>query len=197
MKTTPIWSIPFITLIILLAGSVGFCPAETPEPYQKAKQTILKKYATAQQAYDQWRKLPESIHLIDCRTPEEYLYVGHAPMAINIPSQLGVWDVVQGRLVLKNNPDFEKIIQKRFKPTDTLMIMCRSGSRSAPSVNRLAAIGFSNVYSIIDGFEGDKVKDKHSAFLGKRLRNGWKNALAPWTYDLEPDLVYKSSCSDE
>ena len=73
----------------------------------------------------------------------------------------------------------------------SILIMCRSGSRAAVAVNRLAEKGFKDVYNITDGFEGDKVKDKQSVYKGKRLRNGWKNATINWTYDLNPELVYK------
>jgi hypothetical protein len=45
------------------------------------------------------------------------------------------------------------------------------------------------VHNIIDGFEGDKVKDPESGYHGKRMKNGWKNS-APWTYDLDPALVW-------
>lgn len=177
-------------LMIVFSGAVSLCMADAPEPYEKKKQTVLKKYVTAQEAYVRWHQEPDAIHIIDCRTPEEYAYVGHAPMARNIPSKLGEWDTMQGKMVTRDNPHFEKIIQERFKKTDILIVMCRSGSRSSESVNRLAAIGFQNVYTIIDGFEGDMVKDRQSAYKGKRMRNGWKNALAPWTYESEPDLVY-------
>lgn len=34
--------------------------------------------------------------------------------------------------------------------------MCRSGGRSAAAVNLLAGAGFTNVYNITDGMEGDK-----------------------------------------
>jgi hypothetical protein len=34
--------------------------------------------------------------------------------------------------------------------------------------------------------EGDKVDEPRSAFYGKRMKNGWKNGRAPWTYDSEP-----------
>ena len=68
--------------------------------------------------------------------------------------------------------------------------MCRSGGRSAFAVNMLSKAGFKNVYNIIDGFEGDKVKNPNSYFNGKRLVNGWKNSGAPWTYDLDPKLMY-------
>ena len=70
------------------------------------------------------------------------------------------------------------------------MIMCRSGARSAVSVNKLAKAGFKNVYNITDGFEGDKLKVPGSYNNGKRLVNGWKNSGAPWTYKLDPKLAY-------
>ena len=53
---------------------------------------------------------------------------------------------------------------------------CRSGGRSALAVNALAKAGFTNVYNIIDGFEGDKVAEEGSLYLGKRMKNGWKNS---------------------
>lgn len=65
--------------------------------------------------------------------------------------------------------------------------MCRSGSRSAMAVNALAKMGFTNVYNITDGMEGDAVEDPGSVFLGQRLVNGWKNSGCPWTYQLTPD----------
>jgi hypothetical protein len=57
-------------------------------------------------------------------------------------------------------------------------------------VNRLTKAGFKNVYNIFDGFEGDKIKDAESYYDGKRMKNGWRNCGAPWTYDLDPKLLY-------
>lgn len=37
--------------------------------------------------------------------------------------------------------------------------------------------------------EGDLVDDPGSAYHGKRMRNGWKNAGLPWTYDLDIDRM--------
>jgi len=60
---------------------------------------------------------------------------------------------------------------------------------SAMAVNLLAKAGFKNVYNIIDGMEGDAVKDPASVFLGQRLQNGWKNSGCPWTYSLTTDRM--------
>jgi len=57
------------------------------------------------------------------------------------------------------------------------------------AVNRLAEAGYTALYNVIDGMEGDKVEDPESVYHGKRMKNGWKNA-APWTYALDPALVW-------
>ena len=46
--------------------------------------------------------------------------------------------------------------------------------------------------TIIDGFEGDHVKDPNSVYNGKRMVNGWNNSGAPWTYDINPDPMLLS-----
>ena len=80
-------------------------------------------------------------------------------------------------------------MKARFAPDEMIMVMCRSGGRSAMAANALAKAGLTNVHNIIDGFEGDKVHDTGSVYHGKQMRNGWKNS-APWTYDLDPELVW-------
>ena len=90
---------------------------------------------------------------------------------------------------MKPLPDFAARVQTTAKLDDTLMLMCRSGGRSAIAVNFLAKAGFKNVHNIIDGMEGDPVADPASVFQGQRLVNGWKNSGCPWTYKLTPDLM--------
>jgi len=91
------------------------------------------------------------------------------------------------------NEYFVSEVQKKMKKTDTILVICRSGVRSTVAVNMLAQSGFKQVYSIIDGFEGDKLKKFKSPNNGKRVINGWKNSDAPWTYDLNPKLMYLPS----
>ena len=178
-----------IGMFFYLGGSVASASEQIPPP--KAKQTVLEKYVTAAEAYDMWSKNPETVAILDVRSPAEYFFVGHAPMAVNIPSVYFEWDAARGVMNETDNPQFESQVTKRFQKDQTILIMCRSGSRAAVAVNRLAEKGFKDVYNITDGFEGDKVKDKQSVYKGKRLRNGWKNATINWTYDLNPELVYK------
>ena len=164
--------------------------AKKPE-IPKKKQTTLGLYVTAKQAYAMWQK-DKNIKILDCRTPEEYVFLGHAPMAYNIPGKFMEyrWDAKKKMYVMKDNPKFVRQAKKVFKPADTIMIMCRSGARSAMCVNKLAKAGYKKVYNIYDGFEGDKVKDKNSPQYGQRTINGWRNSGAPWTYKLDVDLIY-------
>lgn len=69
-----------------------------------------------------------------------------------------------------------------------MILMCRSGKRSAKAANMLADAGYTKVYSVVDGYEGDKVKKGEDK--GKRMKNGWKNAGLPWIYSLDRDYMY-------
>ena len=174
---------------LLLAGFVQ--AADTPA--DEKKHTKAGLYVTAKEAYDAWNADKDGVKILDCRTPEEYVFVGHAPMAFNIPSKFMTYDfnVEKKEYVLKANDGFVEAAKAAFAPDAAIMIMCRSGQRSAESVNKLTEAGFTKVYSIIDGFEGDMDKDQQSPTFGKRAINGWQNAKLPVTYALDPKLIYQ------
>lgn len=181
VKTTPVATISGIAQ-----------PAIDETELPKSKRTDLGLYISAREAYEQWKNNPDSIKILDCRTPEEYAFVGHAPMAHNIPSSFFTYkfDAEKKEAVMVSNEDFIESVKKKFGTDDTIFVMCRSGGRSAICINDMAKAGYKNVYNIIDGFEGDSIKDSGSYFNGQRLRNGWKNSGAPWTYKLDPNHMY-------
>jgi len=152
---------------------------------------VLGLYVTAKEAYEKWQAAPDKVKIIDVRTPEEYLFVGHPTMAWKIPvaTQSYEWDAEKKQFPMKPLLDFVARVQTMAKPDDTLMVMCRSGGRSAIAANFLAKAGFKNVHNIIDGMEGDAVEDANSVFQGQRLVNGWKNSGCPWTYKLTPERM--------
>lgn len=176
---------------ILTIAFAGFAFAEGEVPKDEKKQTSLGKYATSMEAYNMWKASPDKVFIIDTRTPQEYVYIGHPEMALNIPVLVwtGKFDTEKKDVVLEKNTDFVAEVQKRFKPEDKIMTMCRSGQRSAAAAEQLIKAGFKNVYSITDGFEGDKLNDPSNPNHGKRAVNGWKNSQAPWTYDLDIKLM--------
>ena len=132
------------------------------------KLTSLGLYVTAREAYDMWKADPERIKVLDVRTFEEYVLIGHAEMAANVPLAFPSykWDANKGNYSVVVNKDFIAHVKERFKPDDTILVMCRSGGRSAMAVNALAKAGFTKVHNIIDGFEGDKVEDPESIYHG-------------------------------
>ncbi len=157
----------------------------------KEKQTMPGLYVTSKEAYDKWKADPDKVKILDVRTQEEYLFIGHPAIAWNIPIffQSYDWDAEKKHFPMKPNPDFLQKIKEMFQSDDIILVTCRSGGRSAMAVNQLAEAGFKNVYNITDGFEGDMVKDSESVFVGQRMINGWKNSGLPWTYSIDPKLM--------
>lgn len=183
------WLSSFATVTLLLATTVTLA-ASGGNKLPERKQTTLGLYVTAAQAYEKWKTAPDKVTIIDVRTPEEYAFVGHPDKAWNVPFAFVTYQRKDGKTEYgpKMNPDFVAEVKKLAGPTDTVLLMCRSGDRSAKAVNMLASAGFKKVYTVTDGFEGDKVKDSESVFYGKRMRNGWKNS-APWVYDIDPEKI--------
>jgi rhodanese-related sulfurtransferase len=188
----------YITVLSTLLCSVGvagtFGQAAKPE-LPGEKQTTAGLYVTAKEAYSMWEADPGKVKILDVRTREEYLYVGHPAMAWNIPlmKQTYEWDTGRKQFPMKPDPEFLQQILKVFNYGDTILVICRSGGRSAKAVNQLAESGFTNVYNITDGFEGDIVKDPESTYVGQRMRNGWKNSALPYTYSIDPKLLLITS----
>jgi rhodanese-related sulfurtransferase len=72
---------------------------------------------------------------------------------------------------------------KGLSKDDKVILMCRSGDRSARAADVLTDAGLTKVYSVFEGFEGDTSRE------GRRTVNGWKNARLPWTYFLDTDKL--------
>ncbi|MGB5686922.1 MAG: rhodanese-like domain-containing protein [Candidatus Electrothrix sp.] len=183
------WSSILATILILLTPIATFSAPEGSQ-LSNGKQTTLGLYVTAAQAYETWKAAPDEVTVIDVRTPEEYAFIGHPEMAWNIPLAFVTYQRKNGKTEYgpKMNENFVAEVKAIAGPNDILLVMCRSGDRSAMAVNLLAAAAYKNVYTITDGFEGDKVKDPESVFNGKRMRNGWKNS-APWVYSIDPEKI--------
>ena len=165
----------------------------------EGKQTVLGLYVTAKEAYEKWKAEPEKVKIIDVRTPEEFLFVGVPTMAWKIPvaAQSYEWDAEKKQFPMKPLMDFAARVQTVAKPGETIMVMCRSGGRSAIAANFLAKAGFKNVYNIIDGMEGDVNADSESVAQAQPLRDGWKNSGCPWTKKLTPDRMVLPKASNQ
>jgi rhodanese-related sulfurtransferase len=140
------------------------------------------------------QKDPAHTFIVDCRTRAEYQYVGHPEGAYNIPLRFLSTKVGEKGYLEVDNPNFGKDLLARFNPeTDTLIILCRSGNRSCKACNEAIKAGFAEekVFNMMGGFEGGKNKNKDSAYYGQRWAGGWRLEGLPWTYKMDPNLMYQ------
>ncbi|NWH04638.1 rhodanese-like domain-containing protein [Desulfobacter latus] len=179
-------------LIITSLIAVG-CAKDLPVAYSIKKAGHKGGDLTPPQAY-KWATEDAHVFIVDVRTRPEHVLVGHPTIAYHVPVKFWTGKHASKGYGMKINENFSKDLKKRFNPeTDTLIFMCRSGSRSCEATN-LAALEAGwptdKIYNMMGGFEGDKVKDKDSVYYGKRMLGGWKNEGLPWTYKIDSKLAY-------
>ena len=165
------------------------------------KQTSAGLYITSSEAFNEIQSEGNEILFLDVRTRSEIAVVGMPMVAdANVPymfmSEPMTWNDDWGSFNMTENQNFlsavkQKLEEKGLSQDDKVFLMCRSGGRSASAVDLLTRAGFTNVYSVVDGYEGDTAKN------GKRILNGWKNSDLPWSYTLEKNKMYQDQIDDE
>ena len=160
----------------------------------QGKRTELGLYLTATDAGRALEADP-GIVFVDVRSRAEFQFVGHPSLVdANIPIRIfDPENAYNGKSAygMRPNPDFvagvDRVMARAgLTKADTVFVMCRSGGRSAAAANALAKAGYTDVWSIVDGFEGGK-----AAETGHRTVTGWRNSGLPWGYRVTPDLVYR------
>lgn len=185
-------------LLAALAGMHGAALAVDGAALPSSKQTIAGRYLDAREAYALKQKMGAAAYFVDVRTRYEVMYVGMPSVAdANIPyvdhPDDAPWDDKAGRFKLEVNSGFGGELMRRLAAQGlakdaTIILMCRSGDRSARAANLLSQLGYPNVYSVVDGFEGDIAASGPKQ--GQRVVNGWKNADLPWSYKLDKERMY-------
>lgn len=182
----------FVALVLPYKAS-----AATSEGLPEAKRTRAALYLDAKEvpAFIGQAGGPARILFLDLRTRAEAMYVGMATGVdalvpyVEHQELMTDWDPQRNIYRLEPMQDFVAEVNRRLRDkglgkTDIVVLICRSGDRSSRGANRLAEDGFSRVYSVVDGFEGDMSPD------GRRTVNGWKNANLPWSYRLDKARMY-------
>lgn len=126
------------------------------------------KHLSSRQSWDLLQAKPDAI-LVDVRMEIESLYVGRPPRAVNIP-----W---------YEFPDFEsdaiafvQAVEREVTSKDqTVVLICRSGSRTLDAGEALVRAGFTQVVNVVNGFEGDLDVNDHRSTV-----NGWRFDGLPW-----------------
>ena len=120
----------------------------------------------------------KSVSLIDVRTEIEFSQ-GHPASAYNIP-----W-MLRRSTKLVPNPHFIDDVLKLCSHEDQIILSCKSGNRSAQAAAALHAAGFSSLYELEHGFEGEKDS------FGRQTVDGWKTSGLPVSFDAAESRVYR------
>ena len=125
------------------------------------------QHLSPRQAYEFLQAKPEAV-FIDVRSEMEHLFVGHPDGSMLIPWIDGPdWDV---------NPDFVSHVKKAASMNRPVVLICRSGRRSVDAGIALEKSGLTEVYNVLNGFEGD-LDDHHH----RNSCNGWRSEGLPWS----------------
>ena len=108
--------------------------------------------------------------LIDIRSVEERKFVGHVPEALAVAWATGT--------SLTRNPRFLRELEAKARKDDVVLLLCRSGKRSALAAEAATKAGFAHVFNVLEGFEGDKNDDEQRGSM-----NGWRFHGLPWVQD--------------
>jgi len=187
-----------ILILMLTAVSVGATSAYAfdADKVPDKKRSSLALYLSAPEAYELATK--EKVLFIDVRTRAEVNFLGMPTVAdANIPymelDPMYAWDEKKGVFKMDPNSGFvteveARLAEKGLTRDNKVVLICRSGDRSAKAVDLLAKVGYKRVYSVVDGYEGDQAKDGPNK--GQRVVNGWRNSNLPWSYDLAKQKMY-------
>lgn len=121
---------------------------------------------------DAWRLVQNNqAILVDVRTAEERKFVGYVADAVHVPWATGT--------ALTRNPRFVKELETKVKDKSrVVLLLCRSGKRSTAAAEAAAKAGFSNIFNVAEGFEGELNPDQQRGQLG-----GWRFHQLPWIQD--------------
>jgi rhodanese-related sulfurtransferase len=105
---------------------------------------------------------------IDCRSEMEYLFVGHPVGALHVAWNDGLdWSI--------NSQFVAEVRQLAAGTARPEVLVCRSGNRSQEAGEALESAGFTQVFNVESGFEGELDTARH-----RNTRAGWRFEGLPW-----------------
>lgn len=157
-----------------LAQTPQLSPDEVAEILNRAKQLAEDHYlefSGTVSPQDAWLLFQnQQAVIVDVRTIEERKFVGHIANTIHIPWATGI--------SLNRNPRFAQDLETKVGKDKLILLLCRSGKRSAAAANVAFNARFESVYNIDQGFEGDLDENQHRGRF-----NGWRFHKLPWVQD--------------
>jgi rhodanese-related sulfurtransferase len=145
-------------------------PRELFELAQVRRAELELDYAGAVTPPEAWQLVQQgAATLIDVRTAPEFKFVGRVPGTTNVE-----WHG-------KDAEPRARFLQQLHEAADrdeAVLLICRSGVRSHAAASVAAAAGFSRVYNVLEGFEGQIDANRQRGKV-----NGWRYAGLPWEQD--------------
>lgn len=112
--------------------------------------------------------------LVDVRSAEERAFVGRVPGSLHVAWATGT--------ALTRNPRFVRELEARLAPHGgkeaVALLLCRSGKRSVLAAEAAAKAGFTQVFNVLEGFEGEL-----DAQQQRGHSDGWRFHRLPWEQD--------------
>ena len=108
--------------------------------------------------------------IVDVRSAEERLFVGHVPDTLHI-----VW---ASGTSLNRNPRFLRELEAKIGKDTAILFLCRSAKRSALAAEVAANAGYRYAFNVLEGFEGEIDEHKH-----RGVNDGWRFRGLPWVQD--------------
>ncbi|MFZ6847732.1 rhodanese-like domain-containing protein [Undibacterium sp. RuRC25W] len=105
--------------------------------------------------------------LVDVRTTEERTFVGYVPDTIHV-----AWATSTS---LTRNPRFVRELESKVGKDKKILLLCRSGKRSALAVEAAKKAGFTDIHNVKEGFEGEIDDRQH-----RGTADGWRFHQLPW-----------------
>lgn len=108
--------------------------------------------------------------LVDVRSAEERKFVGHVPGSLHVAWATGT--------ALTRNPRFARELEAKTGKDAVVLLLCRSGKRSALAAEVAAKAGLKRVFNVLEGFEGEIDQHQH-----RGSADGWRYRGLPWVQD--------------
>lgn len=110
------------------------------------------------------------VALVDVRSAEERKFVGHVPGTLHVAWATGT--------AMTRNPRFVRELEAKVGHSTPILLLCRSGKRSALAAEAATKGGLPYVFNVLEGFEGD-LNDRQQ----RGSANGWRFRGLPWVQD--------------
>jgi rhodanese-related sulfurtransferase len=134
-------------------------------------QAVTLGYAGRVPPLEAWALVQNGIAvLLDVRSGEERKFVGHVPGSLHVAWATGT--------ALTRNPRFVRELEAKVRKDQVVLLLCRSGKRSALAAEAATKAGFASAFNVQEGFEGEinAVGQRGSA-------DGWRYRGLPWIQD--------------